>query len=99
MEKVIAYKRTQFPALPRLIMQNEAKLGQAGVSGGLCVGSLIVQNEANSSIADFGLRIGNRPAAGRRRGCLTGSAGGYRLVGQRGSALGDTCNRHGKGES
>ena len=57
MEKVIAYKRTQFPALPRLIMQNKAKLGQAGVSGRLCVGSLIVQNEANSSIADFGLRI------------------------------------------
>ncbi len=35
----------------------------------------------------------------RRRGCLTGSGGGYRLSAQRGSALGDTCNRYGKGKS
>jgi len=42
---------------------------------------------------------GRRTRTCWRGGCLTGSGGGYRLVGQRGSVLGDTCNRHGKGKS
>jgi hypothetical protein len=46
-------------------MQNKAKLGRTGASGGRCLGEPIVQNEANFSIADWGLRIGDGPAGGR----------------------------------
>ncbi len=43
-----------------------------------------------------GARTAMRP---QRGGGLTGSAGGYRLIGRRGSALGDTGNRYGKEKS
>jgi hypothetical protein len=60
------------PSMPGgRIAQNKAKLGQDGISGGRHAREeAIVRNEANSSIADFGLQIQRRlrPAASDRCG-------------------------------
>ncbi len=52
------------PTGEEMMMQNKAKLGQAGTSGGRRVGGAYCAKQ--SQFLNRGLRIGDRPAAGRR---------------------------------